>query len=190
MTSNINLLPWREKKRALKRQQFITWLFATALLAVAISIAIPWFIGNQLKQQNKESGYIQQQSMIVTDKAQKIELIDKPAKRVHDQLVYFSSIMKSRYAIVAIFNIISQSVPSSVKLISVEKDGSTLIIKGDTNSTQDISKLLGSLNQSGLLEQAKLKEIKTTDSRSNLFTLNATIKLSKPKVKKDAKPNK
>ncbi len=190
MSSNINLLPWREKMRAQKRQQFMTWLIASALLGVAISISIPWLINNKIKQQARESGQLHQESMAIQTKAQKIETIDKPAKRVNDQVTYFSSILQSRYTIVGIFNIISRSVPNNVKLLAVEKDGNTIIIKGETNSTQAISTLLGNLNKSELMDQAKLKEIKTTDSRSNLFTLNATINLSRPKVKNDAKPAK
>ncbi|MDF1797095.1 MAG: PilN domain-containing protein [Coxiellaceae bacterium] len=190
MSSNINLLPWRENKRAQKRQQFMTWLVVVALLAVIVSAAMPWLISNKLKQQGIENGLLHQQSMTIMTKAEKLETIEKPAKKVNDQLVYFTSILQSRYAIIGVFNVISQSVPSDIKLMSVERDGNTLIIKGETNSTQSISKLLGALNKSNLLGQAKLKEIKTTDSRSNLFTLNATINISKPKVKKDAKPAK
>ncbi len=190
MSSNINLPPWREKKRAQQRQNFITWLVAAGLLGIIISISIPWMIGSQLKQQTKENEKLHQQELALSTKAEKLENIDKPAKIVQKQLVYFQSVLKSRYAMVGIFNILSHAVPSSVKMLSIERDGSTLLLKGDTNSTQDISKLLSNLNQSNLLTAAKLKEIKTTDNRSNLFTITATINFNSTQVKQDANKTK
>lgn len=175
MLVRINLLPWRDKIRAKKRQDFYTLLLASALAAGLLSGALFWSANSSLNKQSNEIAYLQQQAATLTNESQALENIEKPANKAEEQLNYFKQLLQSRYIIVELFNTITAAIPNGVSLSSLQRDKNEFIVKGLAKNSTDINLILTRLNSSNILQQAKLKEIKIQSNQENIFTIVADI---------------
>jgi type IV pilus assembly protein PilN len=162
----INLLPHREEKRKIRRQQF--WMTVMVMFAIAGVIDFLVHMVNQ--------GYIDtqdQRNSIFKAEIAKLESeiseIRELRSKINDLLArkkVIEDLQENRSIPVHLFNELAARVPAGVYLTSIKQTGDLVALGGYAQSNAKVSFLMRALDESPFLENANL--IKTE-------AVNATV---------------
>lgn len=182
MTFDINLLPWREKKREKAKKIFFTSLLASGASAIAIVAMVLWFYSAQIDEQKQRNQFLNTKLDEYGKKVKKIQDIKEIRKNLTKRMEMIKSLQNNRSVVVYIFDVLNEIVPEGLYLTAVSKKGSVLQLKGVTDTNNQISQLMRSINdmkETQWFTGAVLHEIKNrTDAkgnRKNEFRITLTI---------------
>ncbi|MDR2689581.1 MAG: PilN domain-containing protein [Azoarcus sp.] len=165
----INLLPHREEKRKIRRQQF----WATVMIMLVIAVVID-FLAHMVNQ-----GYIdsqEQRNRIFTGEIAKLDNeiaeIRELRTKINDLLArkkVIEDLQGDRSVPVHLFNELWAKVPAGVYLASIKQTGNVVALGGYAQSNAKVSFLMRALDESPFLENAKLiktEAVAATDLKS------------------------
>ena len=182
MIVEINLLPWREKRRQKSKKLFVVGLVSSAISALLCIAIAWWYFQEQISQQQSRNAYLQSELVKFNQKIEKIEAIKKLREDLTERMKMIDRLQKDRSIVVYIFDIMNDILPSGVYLNNISKEENNLQLIGVTDSNNQISKLMRSINntkETAWFRGAVLHEIKHKDkknvSRLNDFRLTLTL---------------
>lgn len=182
MIIDINLIPWREKKREKAKKVFFVSLLASGGSAIAIIAMVLWFYSSQVDEQNQRNRFLTKKLDEYGQKVKKIQDIKEIRKNLTKRMEMIKSLQNNRSVVVYIFDVLNDIVPEGLYLTEVRKKGNVLQLKGVTDTNNQISQLMRSINdmkETQWFAGAVLHEIKNrTDAkgdRKNEFRITLTI---------------
>jgi type IV pilus assembly protein PilN len=181
--TEINLLPWREKKREQEKKLFTSMLLTGVVVAAVIVFLINAYATHLVDNQTIRNSILQKE--ITTLDQQIIEI--KSLKKVRNALISRMSIVQNlqstRTLMVHLFDELISIAPSGVTIYKVERKNDTVSIWGYAESNTNISILMRSIESDAWLQNPVLTEIKKNDAgnkaANNEFTLSFVLKPKK-----------
>ncbi len=173
--THINLLPWREKKRAEEQYQLIRYLWVGFSMAAVIIFFMHYqakWLADSARECNEElQGEIRQS-------VQQIKVI-KEMKALRQSrlsnLWLLQNLEAMRSVPLRLMEELANMLPSGVYLNRIECVGYQVTLLGYADSSMSISELMRTLGANALIVAPLLTEIKTT-SGNNEFKLHFTLK--------------
>lgn len=176
--SRINLLPWREARRAGLQKQFYT------ILALVVVVAgLVWYVTHLYHKElialdNYRIGYIEEQIAAVDDKIKEIQQLEKERASLLSRMQTIEQLQGNRPLIVRFFDELISSLPEGVSVTRVAQTGNNITIDGLAQSNARVSSLMRNLESSDWLANPDLKIIQQSgaagDRPINSFTLTFT----------------
>jgi type IV pilus assembly protein PilN len=174
----INLLPHREEKRKARREQF----YALSGLMLVLGFVI-WFLGftlvnGYISAQDGKNQYLKTQISELDKQIDEIKKLREQTEALLARKQIIESLQANRAETVYLFNELAKQVPAGIYLRSVKQNGLNVNLSGYSQSSARVSQLMRNLEESPLLENARLVEIKaTTVGRRRLgeFSLDISI---------------
>jgi type IV pilus assembly protein PilN len=161
----VNLLPYRQIKRAELQRQFNLMLMATVTVGVAIVFLVLTYI-NELKDvqeaRNKRLGT----AIALLDK--EIEEINKLKTEIDNVLERKQVVEKlqtDRSQAVVLLNELAKQLPEGIYLKSVNQTGDSVRIEGVADSNARVAALMRNMGNSQWFETPQLLEIKSIPSK-------------------------
>lgn len=174
----INLLPHREQKRRERKKTF----FVISALMVGLGLAIG-VLGHTVV-----AGYVERQESKNNIFKTEIAALDKEIaeiRRLREQIdallarkQVIESLQGTRSEVVNLFNELVYRMPEGVRLNTVRQAGNRVTLVGYAQSNARVSHLMRNLDESPLLGQPGLVEVKSAtvnNRRVSEFTLNISI---------------
>lgn len=172
--SKINLLPWREERRAARKKQFLTSLGLTAILGIASVGAIHMYFGQLISNQINRNTYLEQEISALDEKIAQIKDLEKEKSNLIARMRAIETLQTSRPLVVHLFDELVTSLPDGIYLNYIEQKGEVLTIRGTAQSNARVSNFMRNLEASEWLMNATLEVIESSDknkTRTNQFTL-------------------
>ena len=143
--SRINLLPWREASRELRRRRFFQVLVATLVLGVAVILLADAYISRVVERLHLRNQYLQQVVASQDDRIASLHQLKSQRQELLERMKSIEELQGSRSSGVQIFEQLARSLPDGVYLTDVEQRGRSLDISGAAESNERVSELLRNL---------------------------------------------
>lgn len=180
--AQINLLPWREGRRVVRRRRFLLVLalvVASSLGAVLIANQI---IGGAIDRQVSRNQYIGQQISKVDERIKQINDLKARRQQVVERMRVIQDLQGNRQTSGRIFDQLARALPDGVYFTEVKMTGKTLAITGAAQSNQRISDLMRNLEASDWFDAPSLAQVKASSGgqvdQANVFQL--TVHQTRP----------
>lgn len=172
--STINLLPWREERRAAKKKQFLSVLGLTAILAIGTFGLVHMYFDKLIENQNSRNAYIESEIKALDSKIEQIKELEKEKSSLIARMRAIETLQTSRPLVVHLFDELVTTMPEGIYLDEIVQKDEVLTITGSAQSNARVSNFMRNLESSEWLTGATLEVIEHKDKkedRSNAFTL-------------------
>ncbi|HET8816879.1 MAG TPA: PilN domain-containing protein [Pseudidiomarina sp.] len=180
--AHVNLLPWREIARQRAKKEFgIHAAIAIVIASVVVGIAFLVIADMQQRQQSRNT-FLFGQIQILDAQIAEIQDINKQKDQIMNRVQLIKSLHEDRNTAIMILNEFAERTPDGVFLTSIEKQGRSLSITGNTVSNNRVSEFLRNLKDSPIFMDPEIRQVVTervgAASSSNFaeFTLIVRIR--------------
>lgn len=177
MSTQINLLPWREELRQEKKKEFAVMALLIFLLAAAIVGLIHIQMAAKIDYQVSRNTFIKNEITKLDKQIEEIKDLQKVRRSLLERMEVIQDLQGSRPSIVHLFTEIVGTVPNGVYLESLTQNSGNLLITGQAESNARVSTYMRNLNDSDWLRDPNLSIIEIEDKKVNRvssFTLTVT----------------
>lgn len=165
----INLLPWREQMRQVKKTQFITSLVSSVLISLIILAIFHFHYSSIASEQNDINAMLSAAISEEQSALNEMSSREDEKKSVDVQLEFIINLYNESYSAVRFLNELVTLVPNTILLQKIKRNGNQITLTGLAVAESDITQLLDEVSKSPDFNQPTLSSINleknTGDSR-------------------------
>jgi type IV pilus assembly protein PilN len=175
----INLLPWREEQRTLRRNQFFMALGVTVGVAAIILVLGYITFNTVVDNQRTRNDFLKAEIASLDIRIEAIIDLEEKKDNLLERMEIIEQLQRSRPGIVHVFEELVQTLPNGVYLTSVQQNGDRLEIAGSAESNTRVSALMRNIDQSEWLTAPDLEVVEVradkdaAGNRASRFTVFA-----------------
>lgn len=157
--TQINLLPWREKARQIRKIRFGLMVLASVIFAVLIAIGIHGHYDELIKTQDARNNFIQ--TALGSEQGEFTELNKEKQQQmdVQSELDYVFSLREAGYQTVELFEQLARIVPDAVTFSKIVREGNVVTLIGHAKSNMQITQLMENMATKKIFKQPDLTDI-------------------------------
>ncbi len=191
----INLLPWREQERKVRRREFMVAaaaaVFAAGIFVLGGKLVYSSWTDAQLEKNNLLKKEIVKLDAQIAD----IQDLENRKRRLVDRMEIIERLQRKRPEIVHLFDELVKTVPEGVYLTQIKENGNKLEIHGVAQSSTRVSTFMRNIDASTWMDNPQLQVVEAAKDSANggssftLFTDAVGVNLEdggESKVKKVA----
>jgi type IV pilus assembly protein PilN len=179
--AQINLLPWRDERRAELKQEFLVILGAVAAVGIFIVIMVGLFFDTQIQTQNDRNNYLTSNIETLNKKVEAIREMQRKRTQLLDRMKVIQDLQGNRPIIVRILDQLVRTVPDGVFYTDLRATGQVIKIVGIAESNNRVSSLMRRLDASDWFTEPNLEAVRAEpDFGEQATTFNMTVKLQLP----------
>ena len=175
--SRINLLPWREERRTMRKKQFLSGLGVAAFIGAGTVGLVHMYFDTLISNQNNRNTYIEQEISALDSKITQIKELEKEKNSLIARMHAIETLQTSRPLVVHLFDELVTSMPEGIYFNEIEQKDEVLTIHGTAQSNARVSNLMRNLEASEWLTGAKLEVIESKDKKKDRFN-NFILKIN------------
>ena len=189
----INLLPWRERRREAMRQTFVMQIVLAVVAAIFVVMAAHKLLTQRLARQEAINRTLEQHIADLNTRVAEVGHLRERQVAVRDRMRVIADLQKERAAVVKVFDELTRSLPNEVYFLTLERAGDAILIEGVSESYAGITQLMRRLEDSEEFDNADLNDIATeaseTFDESSLFIFNLRVELASATRGSDLMPD-
>ena len=178
----INLLPWRERRREAMRRAFVIQIVLAVVAAIFVVMAAQKLLTQRLARQEVINRTLEQHIADLNTRVAEVGQLRERQVAVRDRMRVIADLQKERAAVVRVFDELARSLPNEVYFLTLERAGDVILIEGVSESYAGITQLMRRLEDSEEFDNADLNDIATeaseTVDESSLFIFNLHVELA------------
>lgn len=188
--AHVNLLPWRELARQRAKQKFGIQAFVALLIAALLIFIAYTVIQDHQQKQRSRNQFLSSQIAVLDAQIVEIQEINEKKDFIVNRMKLIQSLHRDRNTAIQMLNELSKRTPDGVHIVSMEKRGDRLSLRGRSVSNNRVSEFLRAITDSTIFDNPSLREISSDTenvegpTRYNAFSLSLT--LAKPNDKAPA----
>ncbi|MBL8470720.1 MAG: PilN domain-containing protein [Rhodocyclaceae bacterium] len=176
----INLLPHREEKRKLRRQQFYAFAVASLVLGAVVVLFGFQIYSSYITRQDEQNQFLQAEIAKLNKQIDEIKRLKEQTDALLERKRIIESLQGNRNEAVSVFNELARQMPEGVYLKSCKQSGVKLTLGGYAQSQARVSSLLRNLEGSNVFEKPELGEIKVANvDKRRLFEYNLSVTIKR-----------
>ncbi|HMT93065.1 PilN domain-containing protein [uncultured Thiothrix sp.] len=157
--AGLNLLPWRDKERELKKKQFFALLGASVALAGLIVFAGHTYMRNAVSYQESRNQLLTDEIANLDKQIEQIKKLDATKQALLDRMQIIETLQSTRPAIVHLFDEMATALPQGMYLEALRQSDTVVHIEGKAESNARVSTYMDSLDASQWLNSSNLNII-------------------------------
>lgn len=176
----INLLPWRQQKRAEQQRLMVLMSVAVAAAGLLTVFAGHMLIEDAKRIQSSRNDLLRQETAVLDQQIAEIKALKDKTKALLDRKAVVESLQTNRAEAVHLFDQLARQLPEGVYLKSLKQAGETITLQGYAQSSARVSSFMRNLDASPLFDSPNLVEVRSAlvgKLRASEFTL--TVRLTK-----------
>ena len=189
--TKINLLPWRQERRAQRQKEYLTVLGLSGLVAAAVAFGVITYYDGLIVNQNDRNAFLTAEIQALDAKIAEIAELEKKRDHLLNRKQVIEQLQANRSQMVHLFDQLVRTIPEGVRLNSIKQNGESLTLDGMAQSNARVASYMRSLEGSGWMTapDVSIIEAKGTDKLMPYqFTLSVTLTKPKPKTDPAAAP--
>ncbi len=180
--AHINLLPWRESRRAEHKKNYLTLLVALTLGAIGLMFAVGNVLDKMTDNQSYRNNFIEQQTALLDKQIDKIKNIKKNKEAIEQRMALIEQLESSRNAVPIVLDELVRLVPHGLSFRSFSRQGNLIEILGVSESNNRLADFMRQLQDSTVFSSGELSSIKADTSALEAvsdfkltFTINPSV---------------
>ena len=180
--AHINLLPWREGRRAEHKKNYLTLLAAFALIAISLMFVAGNVLDKMTDNQNYRNEFIEQQTALLDAQIKQIKNIKKDKEAIELRMALIEQLESSRNAVPVVLDELVRLVPNGLSFRSFSRQGNLIEILGVSESNNRLADFMRQLQDSTVFSSGELSSIKADTSALEAvsdfkltFTINPSV---------------
>ena len=179
----INLLPWRERRRDAIKRTFIRQILLAVTIAAIAVYASSEFLARQLAQQELINRVLEQQIVDLDARVTEVGSLREQQAAVRGRMRLIADLQKDRATVVRVLDQFVKSLPNEVYFLSLERADGVILIEGVSDSYAGVTELMRRLESSEEFRYADLNDIAAQVSEAaegpSQFVFNLSVELAK-----------
>jgi type IV pilus assembly protein PilN len=174
----INLLPWREQERKVRRREFLVALGGAAFAAVIFVIAGKLLYSSWIDSQTAKNSLLKKEIVKLDAQIADIQDLENRKQRLVARMEIIEKLQRKRPEIVHLFDELVKTVPEGIYLTQMRETGKKLEIKGVAQSSTRVSTFMRNIDASAWMDNPQLQVVESTkDSPTggSSFTLTSDV---------------
>src|ERR1700675_186047 len=174
----INLLPWREQERKVRRREFLVALGGAAFAAVIFVIAGKLLYSSWIDSQNQKNNLLKKEIVKLNAQIADIQDLENRKQRLIARMDIIEKLQRKRPEIVHLFDEIVKTVPEGVYLTNIKQTGNKLEIHGIAQSSTRVSTFMRNIDSSVWMDNPVLQVVesaKDSPTGGSNFTLTSDV---------------
>jgi len=159
MTGAINLLPWREQRRARRQRTLLAALFAAGLVAGLVCWGWAQVAGDRLAAQRMHNRHLQQELDRLGEQARETDGLRRRRQQLEARLGVIEALRSRRPVTVHLFDQLVRTVPDGLYYTRVECGDAGCTISGVAETNARIASLMKNLKQSPWFRHPQLLSV-------------------------------
>ena len=180
--AHINLLPWREGRRAEHKKNYLTLLSVLALSAIGLMLAAGNVLEKMTDNQNYRNNFVEQQTALLDQQIEQIKNIKKDKEAIEQRMALIEQLESSRNAVPIVLDELVRLVPHGLSFRSFSRQGNLIEILGVSESNNRLADFMRQLEESSVFSSGELSSIKADTSALEAvsdfkltFTINPSV---------------
>ncbi|MGK0380606.1 MAG: type IV pilus assembly protein PilN [Flavobacteriales bacterium] len=180
--AHINLLPWREGRRAEHKKNYLTLLAAFALIAISLMFVAGNVLDKMTDNQNYRNDFIEQQTALLDAQIKQIKNIKKDKEAIELRMALIEQLESSRNAVPIVLDELVRLVPNGLSFRSFSRQDNLIEILGVSESNNRLADFMRQLQDSTVFSSGELSSIKADTSALEAvsdfkltFTINPSV---------------
>lgn len=157
--ANINLLPWRERRREERKQAFFITLGVAFGVAAALLGVAMLYINGEIANQNARNKYITDQIAVLDTKITEIRNLQAQKQALTERMTVIQDLQGRRPVIVRLFDELVRTLPDGVYYNTITRTGDSIALSGVADSANRVSTLMRYLDDSEWFADPNLNQI-------------------------------
>jgi len=157
----INLLPWREQRRAERQKQFIVTVGLAAVLGALLVFGAHVYMNALIEHQQARNQMLQAEIRVLDRQIARIRELDRQRQNVVDRIQVIQTLQASRPEAVHLFDQIVRTLPEGTYFRELRQEGERIRLVGRAESNARISALMRRVDASPWLRDSTLQIIET-----------------------------
>ncbi|MER2513787.1 MAG: PilN domain-containing protein [Nitrosomonas ureae] len=178
--TRINLLPWREARRAERQRQLTFMLVSAALIGAGIMFLGYTEMANRIEHQQERNNYLRGEIARLKKAAEELKELEKTKARLVDRLNVIQKLQTSRPGMVQMLDKLVRIVPQDIYLTEFKTANNQVFLKGVARSDNVISDFMRNIRNTNLFGEPGLQLIETrsiNNVQARVFDLAVPLKL-------------
>jgi type IV pilus assembly protein PilN len=172
----INLLPWREQERKVRRREFMVALGGAAIAAVVFVLGGKLLYSGWIDAQTAKNDLLKREIVKLDAQIADIQDLENRKQRLVARMEIIEKLQRQRPEIVHLFDELVKTVPEGIYLTSMKETGKRLEIKGVAQSSTRVSTFMRNIDASAWLDNPQLQVVesaKDSPTGGSSFTLTS-----------------
>ena len=157
----INLLPWREQERKVRRREFAVAAGAAVVAALVFALGGKLVYSSWIDAQNQKNNLLRKEIVKVDAEIADIQDLEDRRQRLLARMEIIDKLQRKRPEIVHQFDELVRTVPDGVYLSSLKQTGKKLEIKGVAQSSARVSTFMRNIGSSTWMDSPELQVVET-----------------------------
>ncbi len=158
--ARINLLPWREERRAALQKQFLVILAGMAVFGALIVFLGDRYVSALIEHQNGRNNYLQQHIAELNRQVAEIRELEKRRAELLERMEIIQGLQGKRPVIVRIFDEAVRTMPDGAYFLNMTRSGENIKVSGKAESNNRVSSLMRKLDSSLWFKDPNLTSVK------------------------------
>lgn len=178
--ANINLLPWREELREVRKQEFLVGLGTTVAIAAVILFVGDRVVNSFIDNQTALNNYLREQIASLDSEIAQIRELQRQKSELTERMSVIQELQGNRPVIVRLFDELVRTLPEGVYYNNITRVDDQISFQGVAESNNRVSALLRSLDDSDWFESPNLEQISAAGTGGEGNTFQLTVRVTTP----------
>jgi len=174
----INLLPWREQERKVRRREFLVAAGGAVFAAVIFTLGGKLLYSSWIDSQNEKNALLKKEIVKLDAAIADIQDLENRKQRLVARMEIIEKLQRKRPEIVHLFDEVVKTVPEGVYLTGIKQNGNKLEIHGVAQSSTRVSTFMRNIDSSVWMDNPVLMVVessKDSPTGGSNFTLTSDV---------------
>ena len=174
----INLLPWREQERKLRRREFGVAAIGAVIAAGVFVLGGKLLYSGWTDAQNEKNNLLKKEIVKLDAQIADIQDLENRKRRLVDRMEIIEKLQRKRPEIVHLFDEIVKTVPDGIYLTTIKQNSNKLEIHGVAQSSTRVSTFMRNIDSSVWMDNPVLQVVESAKDSpigGSNFTLGSDV---------------
>jgi len=173
----INLLPWREQERKIRRREFMVAAGGAVFASVIFILGGKVLYSSWTDAQNEKNNLLKKEIVKLDAQIADIQDLETRKQRLVARMEIIEKLQRKRPEIVHLFDEIVKTVPDGIYLTAIKQSGNKLEIHGVAQSSTRVSTFMRNIDSSVWMDNPVLQVVESAkdSSTGSNFTLTSDV---------------
>src|SRR5580658_205806 len=163
----INLLPWREQERKVRRREFLVAAGAAVIAAVIFALVGKVVYSSWTDAQIEKNNLLKKEIVKLDAQIADIQDLENRKQRLVARMDIIEKLQSSRPKVVHLFDELVKQVPDGIYLTQIRQNGNKLEVHGVAQSSTRVSTFMRNIDGSAWLANPVLQVVEATKDSSS-----------------------